>query len=423
MPLRSRRAPLLALPVAVAVAACSRETGTNPRVTPDSMSRVASAYVDTAVAFTRDVWYWSPELDWPRTRARVRARTPNAETTAQTYPAIEYMVDSIIAPRPDPHTGFWPPERAPGRANAPASDTRAVAQGQLLALPTAARQAAYLWMPGFTGTSSVGRADSVQTVIRTLDEGAPCGWIIDLRRNPGGSWPAMMAGLNPIVGDAVASATATGLGGFVERAGARVNYTLQGGGAGIYVPAQPGQARDTTVIFTRATTPYTLRRPNLPVALLQGGSTASAGEIIVLSFRGTGIPTRSFGDSTFGVTTQPYGMYLRPDSAFLNVTAAVMFDRTGQLWGGKIGPDERIVGAGVISARDLTPTPQAGDAVLTAARAWMAARPECTGAVTAEGPARARAPQGPVTQPGEAKPLSVPIDRVSPWLVGPRRLD
>jgi hypothetical protein len=409
------------------VAACGKDSGTNPLPNigggSSSMSAVASAYVDTAVAFTRDVWYWSDTKNWAQVRTAVRGRTPNAQTTAQTYPAIEYMVDSIIAPQPDLHTGFWRPDVAPGRVNAPASDTRAIAQGQALALPAAPRQAAYLWMPSFTGTNDVGRADSIQTVIRTLDAATPCGWIIDLRRNPGGAWAAMIAGLSPILGDAPASAAAPGLGGFVERSGARVNYTLQGGGAGIYVPAQPGQSRDTTLIFTRVTAPYTLRRPNLPVALLQGGSTASAGEIIVFSFRGTGMPTRTFGDSTYGVTTQPYGIYLRPDSAFLNVTAAVMFDRTGQRWGGKIGPDERIVGAGVIAARDLTPTPQAGDAVLDAARAWMAARPECTGAVTTEGPARARAPQGPVTQPGEARPLSVPVDHVSRWLVGPRRID
>jgi hypothetical protein len=373
--------------------------------------------VDTAVLFTRDVWYWAPSRNWTTVRADMRARVPAAQVRREAYPALEWMTTNVLEPQPDLHSGFWRPEDAPGRTDAPPAEAWRQAQGRTLALPTGGRQAAYLWIPTFTGTNPVGRADSIQQAIRTLDAQAPCGWILDLRRNPGGYWAAMLAGLHPILGDARASATGPGAGGFVERDGARINYTMFNGGAGIYVPAS-GAQRDTTDIFTQATNPYRVQRPDLPVAILQGGRTASAGEIIVFAFRGTGIPTRSFGDSTYGVTTQPYG-YEYSDGGYLQITAAVMFDRTGQRYGWKIAADERVVTADTIRAGLLQPEPRADDPVLNAARRWLAGRAECSGALTAEAPARSRAPIAPVAQPGEAKPIAVPLHRVSRFLATP----
>lgn len=423
MSLRTRRAAALLLaPAALAAAACGNDDSPDPWLGPgqggtSGISRVASAYLDTAVGVTGELWYWAPSRDWARVRRDVGARVPDAETRRDTYTAIDWMVTNVLEPQPDLHSGFWRPENAPGRTDAPPSETWRRAQGRALALPTGGRQAAYLWIPTFTGTNPVGRADSIQQVIRTLDAQAPCGWIVDLRRNPGGYWAAMLAGLHPILGDARASATAPGVGGFIERDGARINYTMFNGGAGIYVPATSGQ-RDTTEIFTQVTNPYRVQRANLPVAILQGGRTASAGEIIVFAFRGTGIPTRSFGDSTFGVTTQPYG-YTFSDGGYLQVTAAVMFDRTGQRYGWKIGADERIVSPDTIAAGALQPEPRADDPVVNAARRWLAGRAECTAGTAAEAPARSRAPLAPVVQPGEAKPIAVPLDRVSRYLGAP----
>src|SRR5581483_10383003 len=69
----------------------------------------------------------------------------------------------------------------------------------------------YLWMPTFIGTNSIGRADSIQRAIAKVDSAsAPCGWIVDLRGNPGGLWPAMLAGLSPLITPGI-------VGGFVER--------------------------------------------------------------------------------------------------------------------------------------------------------------------------------------------------------------
>lgn len=55
---------------------------------------------------------------------------------------------------------------------------------------------------------------------------------------------------------------------------------------------------------------------NSPVAILQSRLTASAGELIVISFTGRS-HTRTFGENTFGVTTINKG-FLLSDGAILN---------------------------------------------------------------------------------------------------------
>src|SRR5690606_40666707 len=56
--------------------------------------------------------------------------------------------------------------------------------------------AAYLLVPGFAGGShahQVDFAETLQALIRSLDEAGACGWIVDLRRNSGGNlWPMLL---------------------------------------------------------------------------------------------------------------------------------------------------------------------------------------------------------------------------------------
>jgi C-terminal processing protease CtpA/Prc len=74
--------------------------------------------------------------------------------------------------------------------------------------------------------------------------------------------------------------------------------------------------------------------------VLTDNGIASSGEAVVISF--TGRPdTRSFGDRTCGLTTAnaPYPM---SDGATLNITEAVMADRTRTRYGYAIQPDETV---------------------------------------------------------------------------------
>jgi hypothetical protein len=122
-----------------------------------------------------------------------------------------------------------------------------------------------------------------------------------------------------------------------------------------------------------------------------------------MAFRGGSVPHRSFGANTYGVTTGPAGIYLLPDSGFLNITASIMFDRTGRLYGSVVSPDEPVAGP---SWRTLTPgrVLRDGDAVLAAATRWLQAQPSCTGAPVASRQAAPERPAAAARLPGVAGP-------------------
>lgn len=406
------RLPLALAALAALAAACSDSTGPTPGVTkyvsttPISGNTARAFYGDTLLDWEHGVFYWADRVDWASHDASVRAQVAAAKTHGQLWDAADASIDPWLrdAPPdgPDYHSLYFPPSDSPGITDA-SPDPRNLASGVTLA---AAGQPAlaYLWLPGFAGKSINGRVDSIQTVIRTLDQSSPCGWVLDLRRNLGGYTDAMIAGINPIFGNAPASRTLPGYGGDVDRENGRVLWFVNNGTAGVYDPDA-----DRTYPFAKASNPYTLKRPGSPVAVLTGPTTASASEAITIGFRGnTAVPSRTFGEPTYGVTTGPFGIYLLPDSGYLNITATIMFDRTGHLYGGKIQPDELVTGGPQYET--LTPTPSASDPVIAAASAWLRQQPACTGASTAAArlnPSRepASAPATAVALPGVVRPL------------------
>ena len=101
-----------------------------------------------------------------------------------------------------------------------------------------------------------------------------------------------------------------------------------------------GTAWEGDVANQRVAAPYRLRRDRPRVAVLTDNGVASSGEAVVLSFKERP-DTRSFGDRTCGFSTAnaPYPM---SDGATLNITEAVMADRTRTRYGYSIHPDEAV---------------------------------------------------------------------------------
>ena len=131
----------------------------------------------------------------------------------------------------------------------------------------------------------------------------------------------MLAAVGPIVGEGE-------LVRFVTAGGEKHTASYRGGRAW-----QEG-AEITAVAVEE---PYALKRPSPPVAVLTSQFTASAGEFVLLAFRG--LPhTRSFGESTRGV---PTGNDIKElsDGAWIALTTALGADRTGQTYGGPLLPD------------------------------------------------------------------------------------
>ncbi|MGH7274909.1 MAG: S41 family peptidase, partial [Nitrospiria bacterium] len=194
-------------------------------------------------------------------------------------------------------------------------------------------------------------ATTVQQLIRDLDAQDPCGWIVDLREDTGGSmWP-MLAGLGPILGDGKAGA-------FVDPDGYEVDWYYQ-----------DGQALQGDEVAAKVNDPaYELKEASPPVAVLTGAYTASAGEAIAVAFRGRP-HTRSFGLYTFGFSTGN-GVFLLSDGAWITLTTSVYADRTGQTYGDRIYPDELVD-----DVREFTSIMD--EAIPQPAIDWLMSQPAC----------------------------------------------
>jgi C-terminal processing protease CtpA/Prc len=211
----------------------------------------------------------------------------------------------------------------------------------------------YLLVPSIGG-SRASFVDSLQSLIREYDSAGACGWVIDLRRNPGGNmWP-MLAGVGPLLGDSV-------IGSFVVAGQPETPWRYSRGSAwagGVETPEWAAHGTQP---------PYTLKNRYAPVALLTGAETASSGEATLIAFLGRP-NTRTFGDSTAGYASINNG-YRLPDSANMVITIGVSRDRTGRQYGLRLTPDE-LLPAARDSARDLA---------LERALAWLRRQQSCAG--------------------------------------------
>jgi carboxyl-terminal processing protease len=170
-----------------------------------------------------------------------------------------------------------------------------------------------------------------------------CGWVVDLRRNGGGSmWP-MLSALRPILGE--------GTPGYFVGPGGRVPWVLPDA-------AGPGDGAARPV----------LKREAPPVAVLTSRLTASSGEAVAIAFRGRKA-TRSFGEPTAGLSSSNATLRM-VDGALLVVTNAAEADRTGRVYEGRVEPDQAL-------PVDWAHIESADDPVLRAAVAWLNAQPGC----------------------------------------------
>ncbi len=252
-------------------------------------------------------------IDWDTLRTNAFHMAEHAQTPADTYGTIRYALFQLG----DHHSFFQTPDSAVEMQGATASDSPAP-RGKLLL-----DKLGFIAIEGFKGTNGEKYATAIQQLIRELDAQNPCGWIVDLREDTGGNmWP-MLAGLGPILGEGQA-------GTFVDSDGFMTEWSYQ-----------DGQSLLGDEVLEKVSGPaYQLKTASPAVAVLTGTNTASSGEAIVVSFRGRP-HTRSFGLYTAGLSTSNSGFVLS-DEAWIILTTAVDADRTGQMYGDRIYPDELV---------------------------------------------------------------------------------
>jgi carboxyl-terminal processing protease len=334
---------------AIALAGCETISSDPIALPPaDGLAKGASEYLEGVLDLMQTNSINRRKIGWDQFRLSVRQKAGKAATSAETHEAIRFAVSQLN----DSHGAFFAP--GSGGSGNPAPNFPVVMATGVSIGPTA-----YIRMPSFSGGTADARryADSLQLLIRTLDDAQPCGWIVDLRSDEGTNMYPMIAGLGPVIGEDI-------LGYFVDPDDRRSSWFHAGGVAGVV------DARGTVfVVHKVSNTPYTLRSPSAPVAVLAGPSTTGSGEALLISFRGRP-NTRSFGARTSGFSTATSQFNLS-DGATLVLTTTTMADRGGQVFGGVLNVDEPVAGAsGVASSTDLG---------TQRASAWLRSLNECSG--------------------------------------------
>lgn len=339
-----------ALIVVALAAACGGDGPSAPPPTETTPEAAAQSYLDGAIILMRDSSYYSSRVDWTAVRAAAHAQAAGATTYAATYPAIRTALVALG----DRHSSLQPP--APG-ASADTAHPADSLNGGLLG-----GRYGYVRPPAFATASyslqvATALADTIQGLVRAVDASAPCGWVIDLRHNFGGSFWPMFTGIGPILG------AGSSLGSFLDSKGTILTWWYNAGASGLEDSfGSSGEALKVSGA------PYVLRTQNPPVAVLTDSLTAGGGEGQVVAFRGRS-STRSFGAATYGVPTATSIVRLS-DGATLVLTRFIYRDRNGRPYDAPIAPDEPVAQSGA---------PATDDATVAAATAWLATQPACAG--------------------------------------------
>jgi C-terminal processing protease CtpA/Prc len=307
------------------------------------ISSEASAYLEDALDIMQNNSLYRETIDWEALRKSAFEVAQHAQTPADTYGAISFALSQLG----DHHSSFYTPTEFEQNAEMTASDNPAP-RGKLLL-----EKIGFIAIDEFWGSGRNEYATKAQQVIRDLDAQNPCGWIVDLRENNGGSmWP-MLAGIGPILGDG-------DVGAFVDSYGHKAVWSYRSGQAML-------DGHTNTQVSGQ---PYKLKTSFPPVAVLTGVNTASSGEAIVIAFRGRP-NTHSFGLYTAGLTTGNDPIPLS-DGAMINLTTSVSADRTGQTYGDRIYPDELVD-----DVRKFTFLMD--EAIPQPAIDWLMSQPACSG--------------------------------------------
>lgn len=280
------------------------------------ISPEAAAYLEEALDIMKNTSLHRYRIDWEALYASAFKIAAHAQTPADTYDAIRYALSQLG----DHHSHFRPPEEVVQVTETTVNDIP-MPRGKLLL-----DKIGFIKIESYNSPNDSDNrkyATIVQHLIRDLDAQGICGWIIDVHEHAGGSsWP-ILAGLGPILGEGE-------LGAAVDADGNKSVWAYR-----------DGQILEEGSVTTYINGPaYQLKAVSPPVAVLTGMKTASAGEAVVIAFRGRP-NTRSFGLYTAGVSTGNTVFQLS-DGAWIAVTTNFSADRTGQIYKDRIDPDEVV---------------------------------------------------------------------------------
>ena len=275
----------------------------------DDTSIEAKLYLNEVIALLENNSINKSKIDWKAFRISVFEKAKRAQTIQDTYPAITYAISKLG----DSHSYFRP-----------VRDIENIQQDKPLPIlldELTPNDIGYVRVPFCIGTDDEMNAyvSLIQTkIIQQIDTNLK-GWIIDLRGNFGGNmWP-MLVSIEPLIGNGI-------LGYFVDADNNYEAWKLTNGKAFI----------DDALVYEN----LEFKELNLSksyVAVLTNNETASSGEAIAVAFKNR-INTKSFGGSTFGVSTGCVSHQLS-DGSVINLAESVFADGSMKKYGYRIAPD------------------------------------------------------------------------------------
>ena len=279
------------------------------------MAPEARAYLDRAIELFREMHINASKMNWPQLSEEAYRTAAGAKSTADTYPAIKLIIKELG----EKHTSFADPDQAKAWETGQASGKATPPPFRPPEAQQLANRIGVIRLFDFMGSPSEGQryAEVGKREVARLRANGVCRFILDLRSDKGGNMYPMITSVSGLLDDGV-------LGRFQNAAGQSFPWILKEG-----------------VVTTSAATDVHFAassRDKLPVAVLIGPSTASAGEFAAISFKGRPA-TRFFGAPTAGWVTANQPVHLS-DGAEILMTSGWGLDRTGKKYVDSIMPDQ-----------------------------------------------------------------------------------
>ncbi|MBS1566679.1 MAG: hypothetical protein JST39_20005, partial [Bacteroidetes bacterium] len=267
----------------------------------ENISPEALRYFDDAFRQVRENSYKNKTIDFDKLYKESLAKMKGAQTSRDTYDAIRYLLSGLK----DNHSFF---AEAPKNGESIISRLSSKPGGIPFTASIIDGQYGLLALKSYNSVDNADQrriADSIYSVLREMQQQHVKGLIIDFTKMEGGSTLPFLCGFMPLIDKDM-------LLGYKDNKGHRTQM-IRYKSALIF----KNRRKRSTLCYLSTYTPFSQYLSNQPIAIITGKYTASAGEMILISF--LGLPNvKTFGETTYGVPTGKSNIFLS-DGAFISL--------------------------------------------------------------------------------------------------------
>jgi carboxyl-terminal processing protease len=292
------------------------------------MADSVKSYLDKSLSIIQQNALNTKDIDWNKLREDVYKKASGAqryEDILSIYPFIFQKInDHHGSLKYKSKTYSW---NKPSQNETNAAKTLATKKYLTVRSEKIGKDIGYILVPGnsdFRGQHMDSITKSIKKAIAQVNAKNIRGWIVDLRVNTGGNMYPMIAGLSDLIGEGK-------VGGFLTP-----TYQPDGN----WIIKDGSFFVDSIKVATVKYAGYPVN-PNIPIAILISGNTASSGEMTAISIIGRK-KTIVIGEVSAGYTTSNLGFKLNEYSG-LNLAVDYAADRNGKIYPKNIEPDIIVI--------------------------------------------------------------------------------